>query len=391
MGPQHGARRRAAAVLALFLSLSGCAYAAPDPAPPAPAPGPMDSLDSQARLLIDNGAVAAVVQVRWPGGEWSRAYGVRDLDTKTPAQPDDRVQVAAVTASMTAVTVLKLVDDGLIGLDSPVNDVIPGFTTSLKPPGPITVRQLLSHTSGLPDFNDALPGDPDFRPLLDRPMTMERALELAGTLPWTAADVGGFRYSDTNYAALGLLVQTLRHRPFADVLRDEVISPFGLSKTSMGRADVHAADLLHGYVTLRGERIDLSDNTFSAGMPYNGAVSSMADVNTFFGALFQGRLVSAPSLAEMEKSPRPGLPYALGLWVHSGCSTNDRYESRGAFWHTVTVAVASDDGRYQAAMSVSVKPVATDLEDPDTARQRELYGEQVESSLNETLDRLCQS
>ena len=177
---------------------------------------------------MDEGAVAAVVQIRWPEGEWSRAYGVRDLETKAPAQPTDRAQVASVTKTMTAVAVLKLVDDNLIGLDDPVNDVIPGFTSTLKPPAPITVRQLLSHTSGMPDVNDALPKDVDFRPVLAQTLTMERGLELAGTLPWTSDDVGSFKYSNSNYLALGLLIQTLRSKPIVDVLPEDVLGPLGL-------------------------------------------------------------------------------------------------------------------------------------------------------------------
>jgi D-alanyl-D-alanine carboxypeptidase len=373
-------------VAALF---SGCAYAGPSPAPTIPPS--LASLDSQARMFIDQGAVAVVVQVRWPGGEWSNAYGVRDLETMTPAQPGDRVPIASATETMTAVTVLRLVDDGLIGLDSPVNDVIPGFAAALKPPGPIMVRQLLNHTSGLPEFNDALPQDPDFRPLLTQPMSMERALQLAGTLPWMASRVGEFHLSNTNYMALGLLVQTLRHRPFAEVLREEVIEPLRLGKTSLDHLDGHAADLVHGYVTLRGERIDVTDNTGDAGSPASGAVSTVGDVNTFFAALFQGRLLTHESFEEMKKSPYPGLPYGLGVWKHAdACSSSVRFEGRGSFWNQQTVATASGDGAYEAVMSVSMQPLPSPLEDPDAAGQRDLLNKQVESQLNETLDRLCQ-
>ena len=76
------------------------------------------------------------------------------------------------------------------------------------------MRQLLNHTSGIPEVNDALPKDVDFRPLLSQTLTMERGLQLAGTLPWTPASVGTFKYSNTNYLALGLRVQALRHKPF---------------------------------------------------------------------------------------------------------------------------------------------------------------------------------
>ncbi|MFE5839093.1 serine hydrolase domain-containing protein [Arthrobacter sp. NPDC056493] len=336
------------------------------------------------------GAVAAVVQVRWPEGEWSRAYGVRDLESVTPAQTTDRVEVASVTKTMTAVAVLRLVDDGLIGLDDPVNDVIPGFTAALKPPGPITVRQLLSHTSGMPEVNDALPHDVDFRPVLARTLTMERALRLAGTLPWTAASVGSFMYSNTNYIALGLLIQTLRHKPFVQVMREEVFDPLGLKNTSLDRIDLHETGLLHGYVTLRGERIDTTDNTFASGSPAAGAVSTVADLNLFMAALFQGRAVSAASLREMKTSPG-FLGYGLGLWQHGdGCSPAKRQEGRGNFWDYQTVAVSSDDGRYQAAMTVTVPPMPTEFEDPSSANRRDLLNGQIESTLNETLDRLCQ-
>ncbi|MEW1808845.1 serine hydrolase [Pseudarthrobacter sp. NPDC080039] len=103
--------------------------------------GPAAALGRTEGRLSDEAAVAAVVQIRWPDGEWSKAYGVCDPESRTPAEPTDRVQIASVTKTMTAVAVLKLVEDHLIGLDDPVNDVIAGFTSALKPPAPITVRQ----------------------------------------------------------------------------------------------------------------------------------------------------------------------------------------------------------------------------------------------------------
>jgi D-alanyl-D-alanine carboxypeptidase len=153
-------------VFAVVLAVSGCSYTTDDPTPPPSSPSPFAPLEKQVQLFMDEGAGAVVVQIRWPEGEWSKAYGVRDLESRTPAELSDRVGIASVTKTMTAVAVLKLVDDQLIGLDDPVNNVIPGFTNVLKPPGPITVRQLLSHTSGMPEVNEALPRDVDFRPVL---------------------------------------------------------------------------------------------------------------------------------------------------------------------------------------------------------------------------------
>jgi D-alanyl-D-alanine carboxypeptidase len=388
MSTKNPAWRRAA--LAVVLAVSGCTYTTDGTTPSPTAPDPLAPLQKQVQLFMDQGAVAAVIQIQWPEGEWSKAYGVRDLDSKTPAQPTDRAQIASVTKTMTAVAVLKLVDDHLIGLDDPVNDVIPGFTSALKPPGPITVRQLLSHTSGMPEVNDALPRDVDFRPVLSRTLTMERGLQLAGTLPWASANVGSFAYSNTNYLALGLLIQTLRHKPFAQVMREQVFDPLGLKNTSLDHLDPHETGLLHGYVTLRGERVDTTDNIFSVGSPASGAVSTMADVNLFMAGLLQGRALSAASLREMKTSPGFA-PYGLGLWEHAdGCSIESRHEGRGMFWDYQTVAVSSGDGRYQAAMTVTMPPLPTELEDESSYSTRELVNDQIESTLNETLDRLCE-
>ncbi|MDQ0825607.1 D-alanyl-D-alanine carboxypeptidase [Arthrobacter sp. B2I5] len=377
------------ATLAFVLLVSGCTNSTDEPAPSSSSPSPFVSLENQVQLFLNEGAVAAVVQIRWPGGEWSKAYGVRDLETRTPAQPTDRTQIASVTKTMTAVAVLKLVEDHLIGLDDPVNDVIPGFTSALKPPAPITVRQLLSHTSGMPEVNEAGPQDVDFRHALSQKLTMESGLKLAGTLPWPAASVGSFKYSNTNYLALGLLIEELRHTPFNQVMQEEVFEPLGLKNTSLKPVDLTAPGLLHGYATIRGERVDVTDNTAWAGNPAGGATSTVEDVNLFMAALFTGRAISSASLREMKTSPGFA-PYGLGIWEHSdGCSKESRHEGLGSLWGHQTTAVSSADGRYQATMTVTVPPLPTGLEDPASEEKRSFMNGRMESTLNEALDRLC--
>ncbi|MDQ0664726.1 D-alanyl-D-alanine carboxypeptidase [Arthrobacter ulcerisalmonis] len=377
------------AALAVVLLLAGCTYSNDQPAPSSSSPSPFGPFENQIQLFLDEGAVAAVVQIRWPEGEWSRAYGVRDLETRTPAQPTDRIQIASVTKTMTAVAVLKLVEDHLIGLDDPVNDVIPGFTSALRPPVPITVRQLLSHTSGMPEVNDAQPKDVDFRPAMSQKLTMESGLKLAGTLPWPSASVGTFKYSNTNYLALGLLIQELRHQPYDQVVQEQVFEPLGLKNTSLKPVDLNTPGLLHGYATIRGERVDVTDNTAWAGNPAGGATSTVEDVNLFMAALFSGRAVSSVSLKEMKTSPGFA-PYGLGMWEHADrCSKESRYEGLGSLWGHERTAVSSADGRYQATMTVTVPPLPTGLEDPAAEEKRSDLNGRMESAVNEALDRIC--
>ncbi|MFJ4027352.1 MULTISPECIES: hypothetical protein [unclassified Paenarthrobacter] len=121
----------------------------------------------------------------------------------------------------------------------------------------------------------------------------------------------------------------------------------------------------------------------------HGVVSTMSDVNDFLAALFGGKLVSAASLAEMQKTVVQ--PFGLGIisWTED-CSGKPRYFGRGGFLDFRTIAMSSADGRYQATMTLASPPLATPLEDPDTDRERDLWSDQIQSALLETLDRLCQ-
>lgn len=380
------------ALAAAALALGACTYSEPAP-PPASfgtAPPPTRSIENTMRTFVDQGSVAVVAEVRWPGGTWSRAYGVRDLESKVAATPDDRVYVASITKSMTAVSVMKLVEDGLIGLDDPVNGILDSFTTVLKPPGPITVRQLLGHTSGMRTFQEANDKTADDVPRLIREnITAQRAFELTAQLPWEARDVGFFRYSDSNYVALGQLVEKLRGRPYPEVVRQDIIDPLILEGTSMDQAAVVGANLIHGYITYRDERVDVTEAPGILGSAAYGAISTMSDINDFYAALFRGELLAEESVQEMTRTEAIPL-YGLGLWKwNQHCDGAHRFGGTGGFWTYRTASVASTDGQYQATMTLIPPPMPTPLEDPETDDKMNLWDDQMASALQETLDRLC--
>ena len=342
------------------------------------------------RAFVDQGSVAVLAEVRWPEGTWSRAYGVRNLESREAATPEDQVFVASITKSMTAVSVMKLVEDGLIGLDDPVNGVLDSFTAVLRPPGPITVRQLLGHTSGMHTFQEVTEKTADDVPrVVTEDITTQRALELTAQLPWDARDVGSFRYSDSNYMALGQLVEKLRGQPYTEVLRADIIDPLKLEDTSVDPATAATPSVIRGYITYGGERLDVTESPGTLGSPAYGVISTMSDINDFYAALFRGDLVSAGSLQEMTTTEVFPL-YGLGLrkW-NQGCDDKHRFGGTGGFWTYRTASVASTDGQYQATMTLVPPPMPTPLEDPETDDKLNLWDDQMVSALQETLDRLC--
>ena len=375
---------------ALVLAVSGCVGAPPGPAPPSVAAtqAATDSLERRVQHFMDGGATSLVVQVRWPGGEWSKAYGVRNLDSKDPAQPQDRVSVASITKSMVAVSVLKLVDQGLIGLDDPVNGVLESFRTTLRPPGPITVRQLLNHNSGMPDFGDSEYAAGPLKQVANTRLSMQRGLELAATLPWESKNVDRFAYSNSNYLALGQLIEKLRGRPVADVLNQDIFAPLGLQHTSLAEPDRGAPDNIHAYIIDGGERVDVTQPEAFVGSPAGGVISTTQDVNTFYRALLRGQLLSPAMLEEMKKKTE-FWEYGLGLGrFPDACSGDFRYGHTGHIFGYMSISITSADGGSQITMTMTHAPLP--WQDPATARRVDLLQTQMEQAAQETLDRLCQ-
>jgi D-alanyl-D-alanine carboxypeptidase len=380
----------AASAVVLALALNGCTGDSPWPAPStAPTQAATDSLERTIRHFMDDGATSIVVQVRWPGGEWSKAYGVRGLDSKVPALPQDRVSVGSITKSMVAVSVLKLVDDGLIGLDDPVNGILESFASTLRPPGPITARHLLNHTSGMPDLTPAHDATGTPKHVVNTRVSMQRGLELAATLPWESRMVGGFAYSSSNYLALGQLIEKLRARPIGEVLENDIFGPLGLEHTSMAEPDRKAPDNLHAYILDGSERVDVTQAEDLVGSPAGGVISTTEDVNDFYRALLRGQLLTPATLEEMKKTTL--VDYGLGLqrW-QDGCSSGYRYGHRGNIYGYLTTSITSADGASQVTMTMANPPLPSVVQDPETGRRLDLYEAQMVSAAQETLDRLCQ-
>lgn len=296
------------------ITLTGCATA-PSTAPvPAPAgagtetaldPAVQEALDA----LLEAGATAAVVDVRDGEQQSAAAGGVRGLDDATAATAEDRLRIASITKSITATVVLQLVDEGELALDDEVDTLLPGL---LDAPAPVTVRQLLNHRSGLPEYLDVLV--PDANALLghaDEEYTAQQLLEAAQTKPWVAEPGAQFSYSNGNYVALGLIAEEVGGAPLPQLIQQRVLDPLGMDDTEYPSAAELPEGALRGDVEIGGEQVDVSDTPPSLWSSGAALTSSVGDVSTFFQALLGGELVSDESLAAMQEIGVEG--YGLGL------------------------------------------------------------------------------
>ncbi|MCI0143470.1 beta-lactamase family protein [Arthrobacter bambusae] len=350
-------RARVAAVLALSLVSGACTY-------PLTSEPPADTSlsDSQAALpespvadffaheMLNRGAPAVVVQIKVRGREWSQAYGSQDVETGEPVAVTDRIQAGGITQSMVAVSVLKLVQEGKLGLEDPVTEYFPEFEQLDHPPGPVTIRSLLNHSSGLPDAPEAILKAMPPKQAIDTRFSIQDYLRMAGTVPWAHANFQLFRYSDANYFVLAAILQKLRGRPLGDVLNSDIFAPLGMSHTSLAaEPDRDARDMIQSYEFIDGERINASQPEYLIASPAEGVISTVGDINTFYAALMQGRLLTADTLRDMQTMWQEDHGLGLQRW-NDECTNGFYYGYGGSTWFA-SIALSTSDGSRQIAMS----------------------------------------
>ncbi|MFE1588602.1 serine hydrolase domain-containing protein [Streptomyces sp. NPDC058737] len=317
-------RARTPAVLAasVVLALTAGPLAAPAfAAPSAPASSSADrrgpaeeALRAAVAGLPNQYATAALVRVGTPGGDWHGSAGVRDLASGRPAHPDARFRAGSITKVVTAATVLRLAAQDEIDLDASVQSYLPDlFTPDFE--RPISVRQLLNHTSGIP-AGDGL-GD-DFAELYahrfdTRTPQKEVASAIAKGPEFDPGDQQ--HYLNINYSILGLLIEKVTGRSYAAEATRLVLRPAGMRHTYFPGTDPRVRGPHNrGYQTVERpdgttELLDVTEWNQADRWATGDMISTTADLERLLISLFRGRIVPQPQLEEMFTTPA-GLPDA---------------------------------------------------------------------------------
>ena len=359
--------RTAAAGLALSLAL----LSVPDASAQDTA-----TVESQLQALLDdavaNGSTPGIMmRVDAPGSglSWSGVAGVSDLETSTPLTRNNPVRIASNTKTFLAAATLRLWEEGQLGLDDPLSQHLsPAHAEVLAADGydldAMTIRHLLTHTSGLYDYADrdlfvqAILADPYHR------WTPEEQIGLA--VEWGdpyGAPGEVYRYSDTGYVVLGLVLESAYGKPLASVLRELLeFERLGMDDTWLETLEDPprgASDRAHQYM---GERDtydwDPSLDLYGGG----GLVSTADDMAAFMRALFTGGVYRDAATADTmlttvegagQGPDLSGMPMVPGRY-RVGVEVRDRdglalYMHTG-FWGTLAAYMPGPD----VAISIAV-------------------------------------
>lgn len=266
---------------------------------------------------------------------FAKGWGLADVEAKLPSGPSVNYRLASVSKQFTAMCVLILKERGKLSLDDPLTKFFPGFPAYGKE---IRVRNLLQHTSGLIDYEDVIPAEMTEQ-LLDKDVLailkgQDRLYFPAGTQ---------YKYSNSGYALLALIVEAASGKRYADFLREAIFAPLGMGgAVAYEKGISEVARRAYGYTEKDGrfERTDQSRT--SAVLGDGGIYCSIEDYAKWDAALYTEKLVPRVTLDEAFSAGKlaDGAPtrYGYGWFTDEMHGTKRLYHNGGTigFNHAVT-------------------------------------------------------
>ena len=293
----------------------GTLYDVPVTAPEAPMPEAM--IDTLMQRYDGEGPGASLLVLKDGKPLVRRGYGRSEVEAGVAAGPATNYRLASVSKQFTAAAILLLAQDGALSVDDPVRKWLPALPAVAAP---ITLRNLLAHTSGLVDYEDLMP-EPYTGQIRDTGVLDLLAKE--HRLYFTPGSQ--YRYSNSGYALLALVVERASRQSFPDFLRERIFQPLGMRDTlafvAGGPAVPHRA---FGYSDDHGTWRRTDQSTTSAVLGDGGIYSSIDDLANWDAALYDDRLLSDASRAlafgpQTAVSGEPGVShYGFGWRIGDG-------------------------------------------------------------------------
>ncbi|WP_230329526.1 serine hydrolase domain-containing protein [Nocardia aurantiaca] len=318
----------------------------------------------------------AFAEVRDDNRIWRGAAGVADVATERPVTADMRHRVGSITKTFTAAAVLQQIDDGEIELDRPIGHYLPRLVPGERGAA-ITVRMLINHTSGLADYlAHAYPSLAAF-PALSKttPESLDDSrftrfhptelIEMGVSAPATGTPGGtpGV-YSNTNYLLLCQLLESVTGTSAEKCITRNVIERAGLRGTELpAGTHINGPHALHyeAWFGMIDPPRDYSVYDMSWVGPAASLISTVADLNRFFGLLLSGEIISRSSLAQMQHTvpvvsfEGKTLDYGLGLQKMTVPGHGTYWGHEGSVWGGGAISMTGADGKRQVSIAVNLQ------------------------------------
>ena len=222
-----------------------------------------------------------------------QTYGLANVELRVPVSDSTVFEIGSISKQFVSTAIMLLVEDGRVDLDDGIHEYLPDLPSEWLG---VTVRQLLTHTSGIPDYEEIQTYEAyRFR------FTPEEIIRVAHSRPMDFEPGTGWYYSNTGYFLLSLIVERIEGRPLGPVLRSRIFEPLGMNQTRLADPEDIIPHRASGYwvdrmgVELMNRDATQPSSTLGAG----GLLSSVHDMVKWDEALYGDRLLSEASKAAM--------------------------------------------------------------------------------------------
>ena len=261
------------ALVCILLFTPGCILLEPLP----------DTVQLELEDAISRGFDGIVVYVDQNGDTANYAAGWKNRENKIPAAPFSLFKIASISKLYIAAAAAKLVYDDSLSLDKTLAEYLPDLVGRIENAETITLRMMLKHRSGIPDFLD----HPDY-PWGEPPMSTRETLELVLNMPADFEPDKRNKYSNTNYLLIGEILDRTLGYSHHQYIKREILLPLELYNTYSLLSEVNLDDVMSGYFV--GYDLDIKQNDYN--IPGGSMVATAKDVGTFLRALIDGSLLN---------------------------------------------------------------------------------------------------
>ncbi|MDQ6820153.1 MAG: beta-lactamase family protein [Actinomycetota bacterium] len=287
--------------------------------------------------------------------------GVADVGTRRPPRATDYMRIASIAKAFSGAVTLELVRRGRLRLDDTIARRLPGLPRAW---GRVTIRELLDHTSGLPDYTESKGFRDQFETDPTGYVPPSRIISWVANERLNFAPGSRYRYSNTDNIVIGLIAERATGRSYGSLLRASVFAPLGLRHTSFPTGVRLPRPYLHGYVTEPGASPhDVSESLSPSGAWASGAiVSTPLDLGAFIRGYVSGRLFGSRLLRQQRQFVLGGASSPPGPGANAAGLALFRYRTRcgtvyghtGNFPGYVQWAAATGDGRRSVTSSLNI-------------------------------------
>jgi D-alanyl-D-alanine carboxypeptidase len=267
---------------------------------------PEERVDQAVQELVamPGGPPGAIVVVQRGSDRSVHAAGVAAIGAEAEPDVDDHMRIASVSKAFSGATALSVVDDGDLSLDDTIAERLPDLPAAW---GEVTLRRMLNHTSGLPDFSESEAFQDALLASLEEAPPPEDLWTYVAEEPLNFPPGTQYRYSNTDNVVVALMIEQATGQDYADALAEHVLEPLGLDETSLPTGTEIPEPYIHGYEVDEAAQYEDYSNVVAAAWTWSsgGMVSTPADLNDFIRGYVGGELYGDEAPRRATGSVRP--------------------------------------------------------------------------------------